>query len=75
MQSLEYNLGAYGLYVNRTFQSSNVLAPRLNFEKPFTACDDGSYIFVTPRGEVVDSAPYILDVKCVRCLLANKDIC
>lgn len=63
IQSEEYNLGAYGQYVNRTFKTSGIIAPRLNFMKPFTECDDGSLLFVTPRGEIVDSAPYILDVQ------------
>jgi len=56
-----YNAAAYGLYVNTTFRTSAVVAPRLNFELPFTACDDGSYIFVTPRGEKIESSAAIID--------------
>ncbi|CAK3921670.1 Hypothetical predicted protein [Lecanosticta acicola] len=54
VQDALFNKGAYGLYVEQTFRSNNVTVPRLNMQQPFTYCDDGSYIFVTPRGEVVD---------------------
>lgn len=54
LQDAEFNNGAYGLYVRQTFKSRNVTVPRLNMQQPFTNCDDGSYLFITPRGEVVD---------------------
>lgn len=55
VQDAEFNNGAYGLYVQQTFKSRNITAPRLNMQQSFTNCDDGSYLFVTPRGEVVDT--------------------
>lgn len=54
VQDVEFNNGAYGLYVQQTFKSRNVTVPRLNMQQSFTNCDDGSYLFITPRGEVVD---------------------
>lgn len=53
IQDADYNDGAYGRYVTQTFKSANVTVPRLNMDKSFTECDDGSYLFVTPRGEIV----------------------
>ncbi|KAK4619493.1 hypothetical protein CLAFUW4_11204 [Fulvia fulva] len=52
IQDEDFNQAAYGNYVLQTFNSTNVSVPRMNMMKPFTACDDGSYIFVTPRGEI-----------------------
>lgn len=63
IQDIFFNEGAYGLYVNQTFKSSNVIAPRINFDKPFSECDDGSYLFITPRGEATKPNPVILDAK------------
>lgn len=60
-QSDEYNLGGLGKYVEQTFVSTKVTAPRLNVIKPFTKCDDGSYLFLAPRGEVANSTLVILD--------------
>lgn len=53
IQDVDYNRGAYGRYVTQTFRSANITVPRLNMDMPFTNCNDGSYLFVTPRGEVV----------------------
>lgn len=53
VQDADYNEGAYGRYVTQTFRSANVTVPRLNMDMPFSNCDDGSYLFVTPRGEIV----------------------
>lgn len=50
----DFNQAAYGNYVLQFFKSANVSVPRMNMMKSFTACDDGSYIFVTPRGETVE---------------------
>lgn len=61
VRSSDYNDGKFGKYVTQTYRSSNVTAPRLNFMKPFTNCDDGSYLFISPRGNAADSMPYILD--------------
>jgi hypothetical protein len=49
-QDAKFNVGEYGRVVIQTFTSSNVAVPKLNMMKSFEACDDGSYIFVTPRG-------------------------
>lgn len=63
-ESTKYNNGDYGRYVTQSFRSSEAIAPRLNFMKPFTNCDDGSYIFVAPRGDAASPTPYILDARC-----------
>ncbi|KAF7192007.1 hypothetical protein HII31_06652 [Pseudocercospora fuligena] len=55
VQDADYNAGRYGYYVTQTFKSTNVTAPRVNMQKPFTDCDDGSFLFVTPRGEVPET--------------------
>lgn len=57
----QYNEGKYGQYPTHQFKTTIIEPPRLNFMKPFTNCDDGSYIFVAPRGNVAWSAFYILD--------------
>ena len=54
VQDDDYNQAAYGGYVLQTFKSTDVGVPRLNMMRPFTACEDESYVFVTPRGEIVD---------------------
>ncbi|KAK4544628.1 hypothetical protein LTR36_004200 [Oleoguttula mirabilis] len=60
--SAEYDKGDYGRWVTQTFLSSQVIAPVLNVRKPFTECDDGSYLFVAPRGGgVAKATPMILD--------------
>ncbi|WPH03451.1 putative oxidoreductase [Acrodontium crateriforme] len=59
----EYNDGRFGPYVTQSYRSSDVNSPRLNFMKPFTSCDDGSFLFVAPRGGKAGSKPYILDAK------------
>ncbi|KAF2167303.1 hypothetical protein M409DRAFT_66300 [Zasmidium cellare ATCC 36951] len=53
IQDADYDRGAYGRYVTQTFRSASLTVPRLNMDMPFTNCNDGSYLFVTPRGEVV----------------------
>ncbi|EMC95695.1 hypothetical protein BAUCODRAFT_499289 [Baudoinia panamericana UAMH 10762] len=60
-QSGEYNAGEYGKYVTQNFITANVTVPRLNVNRPFTNCDDGSYLFIAPRGEVANSSVCILD--------------
>lgn len=59
-----YNSGKLGKYVTQTFLSNPQVTqvPIVNFEKPFTNCDDGSFLFVAPRGVVARSTPMILDV-------------
>ena len=61
----KYNNGGYGNYPTHKFKTSTIEPPRLNFMKPFTNCDDGSYIFVSPRGAAAWSAFYILDAEYV----------
>lgn len=60
----KYNDAEYGFYVTQTFKSSPQVTgvPVVNFMEPFTRCDDGSYLFITPRGKVAESTPMILDV-------------
>lgn len=49
----DYNRARYGQYVSNSFKTENVTAPRLNIMNPLSKCDDGSYIFVAPRGNAV----------------------
>ncbi|KAK4903430.1 hypothetical protein LTR27_000361 [Elasticomyces elasticus] len=56
-----YNAGQHGDYVEQRFVSTNVKAPKLNFMRPFTKCNDGSYLFLAPRGSVMNSSVCILD--------------
>ncbi|KAK3629071.1 hypothetical protein LTR56_006532 [Elasticomyces elasticus] len=56
-----YNAGQYGDYVEQRFVSTNVTAPKLNFMRPFTNCNDGTYLFLAPRGSVMNSSICILD--------------
>lgn len=60
----KYNDAEYGFYVTQTFKSSPQVTgvPIVNFMEPFTRCDDGSYLLITPRGKVAESTPMILDV-------------
>lgn len=60
----KYNDAEYGFYVTQTFKSSPQVTgvPVVNFMEPFTQCDDGSYLLITPRGNVAESTPMILDV-------------
>ena len=61
----DFNAGEYGIYPTHKFKTSTIEPPRINFMKEFSNCDDGSYIFVTPRGNVAYSSFYILDHECV----------
>lgn len=60
----KYNDAEYGFYLTQTFKSSPQVTgvPVVNFMEPFTRCDDGSYLLITPRGKVAESTPMILDV-------------
>ncbi len=59
----DYNEGRLGRYVTQKFKTSELEPPLLNWMQPggFSNCDDGSYIFVSPRGNVPDATFYILD--------------
>lgn len=61
LQNTKYNAGEYGKYVMQEFKTSHITPPRMNFMKPFTECDDGSYLFIAPRGNIADSSFYIMD--------------
>lgn len=62
IQDERYNRGDYGHFPHQTFFSrEGIESPRPNFMKPFTNCDDGSYLFVSLRGNVADAKPYMLD--------------
>lgn len=69
-QSAEYNEGVYGEYVSQKYTSADVSAPVLNIVQSFTNCDDGSYLFITPRGEKVTPTLVILDA---RYMLSNTE--
>lgn len=59
----KYNGGDYGKYVTQTFKSNPKITdiPVVNFMKPFTNCDDGSFLFMAPRGNEPDPTPMLLD--------------
>nr|POF21072.1 putative oxidoreductase [Quercus suber] len=59
--SEKFNAGEYGPWVLQSYNSSPVTSPRLNMMKPFSKCEDGSFLFIAPRGDRADSMPYILD--------------
>lgn len=61
LKNNKYNAGEYGKYVTQQFQTSPIEPPRFNMMKPFSECDDGSYLFIAPRGEVAYSSFYIMD--------------
>ncbi|KAK3646184.1 hypothetical protein LTR56_007199 [Elasticomyces elasticus] len=56
-----YNAGQHGDYVEQRFVSTKVTAPKLNFMRPFRNCNDGTYLFLAPRGSVMNSSVCILD--------------
>ncbi|KAF2765508.1 hypothetical protein EJ03DRAFT_330895 [Teratosphaeria nubilosa] len=60
-QNEDYNAGKFGWYVRQGFKTTTVTAPVLNVNTPFTECDDGSLLFIAPRGEKAEPRPYILD--------------
>lgn len=66
--------GDYGTYPVHKFKTSNIEPPRFNFEAPFSGCDDGSYIFFSPRGNVVSATFYIYDHEYVR-VLGGRFMC
>jgi hypothetical protein len=61
----KFNNGEYGRYVQQEFKTSDMVPPRINFMQPFNKpeCDDGSYIFVAPRGNVPNASFYIMDAE------------
>jgi len=61
VQDVGFMAGDYGTYPVHKFKTSNIEPPRFNFEAPFSSCDDGSYIFFSPRGNVVSATFYIYD--------------
>lgn len=63
LQNNKYNAGEYGKYVTQSFKTSPIQPPRFNFMQPFTDCDDGSLLFIAPRGEVAYSSFYIMDAE------------
>ncbi|KAK5130948.1 hypothetical protein LTR08_001551 [Meristemomyces frigidus] len=65
LNSAPYAAGLYGAYPHQTFRSSPLVAPLLNFHKPFSACDDGAHLFIAPRGAAADpyAGPMILDAQ------------
>lgn len=69
LKNAKFNDGEYGNYPKHKFRTSIIEPPRLNFMEPFTNCDDGSYIFVAPRGAAAWSSFYILDHEYVLPLL------
>jgi hypothetical protein len=60
----EFNEGGMGRYVMQSFKTEpEMVPPRINFMQPFNRpeCDDGSYIFIAPRGNVPNASFYIMD--------------
>ncbi len=60
-----YNEAERGRFVYQTFKTSELQPPRWNMMSPFNKCDDGSYFFMTTRGNIPDSTFYIMDHECV----------
>jgi hypothetical protein len=67
VKSDEYNNADLGRYVTQKFKTSDLEPPMMNSMQPggFSNCDDGSYIFVSPRGNIPDATFYIMDHECV----------
>lgn len=61
LKNSKYNAGEYGKYVTQSFRTTPIEPPRINFMQPFTNCDDGSFLFIAPRGEIAYSSFYIMD--------------
>ena len=68
INSTKYNEGEYGRYVTQNFRTASVKAPKPNLMMPFSACDDGSKLFLSPRGMIPkgegSEGPMIFDLKC-----------
>lgn len=64
-QSEEFNEGEYGNYPRRHYKTTTISPPRPNIMRNFSNCDDGSYIFVAPRGHQAKASFFILDHKYV----------
>lgn len=63
-QDARFNDGEYGRYVMQEFKTRpEMVPPRINFMQPFNRpeCDDGSYLFIAPRGNVPNASFYIMD--------------
>lgn len=60
-QDEKYNHEDYGRWVTQKYKTSSIEPPRLNFMQPFTECDDGSYLFIAPRGDEANASFYIMD--------------
>ena len=71
-KDVEFMDGGRGTYPKHHFKTSIIEPPRMNFEEPFSKCDDGSYIFVAPRGNVVDQTFHILDHEYVLYVLMGR---
>jgi len=57
-----YDLGWYGLYPQRSYQSSGLLSPLFNFRTWHSECDDHGYVLLEPRGLLVTQpGPVIMD--------------
>lgn len=57
----KYNEAGYGRYVTQRFKTSPITPPRFNFMQPFSECDDGSYLFIAPRGYSANASFFIMD--------------
>lgn len=49
----EYDSGVYGAYPVKTYISTDIVSPRPNYLQRHTACDNGQYTLMTPRGNHV----------------------
>lgn len=57
-----YDKGVYGIYPTKHYISSHHLSPRYNVLLDNPVCNDGSLVFISPRGNRVNKAnPMILD--------------
>ncbi|KAK5163920.1 uncharacterized protein LTR77_010315 [Saxophila tyrrhenica] len=57
----QYNEGERGRFVQQKYRTSDLEPPMFNMMTPFSGCDDGSYFFMSPRGNMPDATFYIMD--------------
>ena len=60
-----YNSAERGRFVYQSYKTSDLQPPAWNHMTPFSGCDDGSYFFMSPRGNIPDATFYIMDHECV----------
>jgi hypothetical protein len=58
----EFDSGEYGPYPVKTYMSTNIVSPRLNYLQSHRECDNGQYTLLTLRGnKIPEPGAIILD--------------